>query len=601
MSETDQAFKTAMAQRGQGRMDEALGVLQEALKDDPDSPRLLHALGGMLVETGRADEGLVHLNRAAGIEPDNPLYHKALGDACIGAGDLDGAERAFRRALEVSPGYGLAAVGLANLQIGRDNYPEAERIYEQALTARPGQNPDPMVICGLAKAMLVTGRAGAAAELLRNGVRAWPGSPDIRAALCMTLNYADNVDPNAVVLEHVRLGQMAKAMFSIEPMEVANDPDPERPLKVGYLSPDFRTHSVAFFVESLLRCHDRERFEIYCYASFIGGHKPDETTDRLRALADHWRHVDVVSDPALAQMIRDDGIDLLVDLSGLTSGCRLMALHLKPAPVLVGFIGYPNISGIPTMDYRIVDEVTDPRDRPNMGGERLVRVPDCFLCYTPPPDAPEAGTPPCAERGEVTFGSFNIAMKITPTTCRMWANALLQVPLSRLILKSRGFANAVTRERCRERFAKRGLGEDRVELLAMTPSVAEHLDLYRRIDVALDTWPYNGTTTSCEAMWMGVPVVTRRGVAHASRVGASLLHAVGLDELVARNEEDFVRIAADLGSDEDRLAGLRSGLRSRMAQSPLCDGTGHARRIEGAYREMWRNWCSPRLAAGRGG
>ena len=373
------------------------------------------------------------------------------------------------------------------------------------------------------------------------------------------------------------------------PTAYANVREAARRLKIGYVSPDFRGHSVAYFVEPLLKGHDRQAVEVFCYAEVT---RPDTVTAHLQGLVDHWLVTVGLSDEELAERIRADGIDILVDLAGHTANNRLRVFARKPAPVQVTWLGYPNTTGLEAIDYRLVDAVTDPVGEADAwASETLVRLEGGFLCYGGLKDAPEPTVPPCLKTGTVTFGSFNNPAKVSAATFDAWATLLSRLPQARLLLKGKPFADAATRALFLARLGERGVAAERVELVAWLPGTAAHLALYHRVDIALDPFPYNGTTTTCEALWMGVPVVTLRGDRHAGRVGASLLSQIGLTDLIANSVEEYVEIALALARNPGRLDDLRRALRPRMAASPLCDGRAFARKMEAAFRTMWQVWC----------
>jgi predicted O-linked N-acetylglucosamine transferase (SPINDLY family) len=345
---------------------------------------------------------------------------------------------------------------------------------------------------------------------------------------------------------------------------------------------------VAYFVEPLLRGHDRQKVEVFCYAEVM---RPDMVTTRLKGLADRWLVTVGLSDQQLAERIRTDGIDILVDVAGHTTGDRLLVFARKPAPVQVTWLGYPNTTGLKAIDYRLVDEVTDPRGEADAwASENLVRLKGGFLCYGLR-DGPEPTSAPCLRTGTVTFGSFNNLAKVSTATFDAWAKLLCRLPRARLLLKELSFADAATRALVLDRLGERGVPAERVDLMARHPDFAEHLALYHRVDIALDPFPYNGTTTTCDALWMGVPVITLRGHRHAGRVGASLLTQVGLTDLIADSIEEYVEIAVALAGNLGRLDELHRLLRPRMAASPLCDEGAFACKMEAAFRAMWQHWC----------
>lgn len=352
-------------------------------------------------------------------------------------------------------------------------------------------------------------------------------------------------------------------------------------MKIGYVSGDFRRHSVANFLLPLFRHHDRSRFQVYCYTNNAWS---DDVTERLIAASDHWRRIFALDDEAAAKLIAEDGIDVLLDLSGHTANNRLSLFARQPAPVQATWLGYPGSTGIEAIQYRLVDAITDPPDEADSHySERLVRLDKGFLCYEPLDEAPE---PIARPDGPVRFGSFNNPAKLSPATLELWMKVLEAVDGSELVLKGRSLADAKMRQTLLTRFAKRGISPERIVLLEHMAAPERHMAAYGEVDIALDPFPYNGTTTTCEALWMGVPVVTLLGARHSARVGASLLTQVGLESLIARDERDYVRLAADLAADHRRRSGLRGKLRGMMRASPLCDGPGFARRLEEAYRGM---------------
>ncbi len=367
----------------------------------------------------------------------------------------------------------------------------------------------------------------------------------------------------------------------------ANDRAPERRLRVGYVSPDFRRHAVSIFFLPFLGAHDRANFDIACYSDW---HRPDENTETIRGLSNLFRHVHAVDDDALAEMIRRDGIDILVDLAGHQPSSRMLMFASKPAPVQVSWLGYPGTTGLSAIDWRISDAVCDPPEDDALSSERVLRLPG-FHAYVGPVESLPV-TPLPAASGPITFGSFNYLAKLSDTTLRLWARVLAAVPDSRLLLKGSYAVDEPTREMYRARFLAAGLPADRFEIVPRSPTVIEHLELYGRIDIALDPAPYCGTTTTCEALWMGVPVLTLKGDRHAARVGASLMQQVGLPDFVAASADEYVAHAVRWAQDRAALAELRAALRARMQASPLCDVTGLARNIADGYRMMWRDWCA---------
>ena len=333
----------------------------------------------------------------------------------------------------------------------------------------------------------------------------------------------------------------------------------------------------------------RAAIDVTLYADVA---RPDDYSARLQSYGAHWRDTVGRSDEALAALVREDGIDILVDLSGHTPGHRLLAFARKPAPVQVTWNGYPNTTGMAAIDHRITDALCDPPGATeHLHRETLVRLPAIYMAWQPPADAPAVAPLPAQTRHAVTFGSFNSCYKITPALIALWSRLLARAPASRLMLLT--IDGAVATTRIRDLFAANGVDAARLDI---RPRVTheEFLALHGEVDVALDAFPYHGTTTTCFSLWMGVPVVTRAGAVHAARVGASLLTNVGLPELVAHSDDEYVDIAARLAGDLPQLAALRAGLRERMTHSPLTDGRACARNLEHALRQMWMAWCAQR-------
>ncbi len=534
------------------RPDEAEALLRRALDVEPGEVAWPANLSLVLLARRRDAEAAAMADRALALDPDNPklLVNKAA--ALKALGQPEAALPCLRRAVALRPGY---AVGHNNL---------GNALREQGLIAE------------------------SVAEF-RAAVAADPAYLEARSNLVYTLNSLDTISPAEIAAEHAQAGAALMAAAP-PPLPHGNDRDPARRLRIGYVSPDFVAHSVAYFTENLLAHHDRGGFEVVCYST---GKQTDGLTPRLRAQADLWREAALLSDAELDAQIRADRIDILVDLAGHTANGRLGLFARRPAPVQVTWIGYPNTTGLPAIGYRIVDAITDPPgEADGWAAETLVRLPRGFLCYRPsdfaPPPAPRpaaAGTPPI-------FGSFNHLNKTNDRVVQTWSRILAAVPGSRLLLKQKAFADPGVQARYRDGFARHGVAPERLELAGRTPLVGDHLAIYAQVDIALDPFPYNGTTTTCEALYQGVPVVTLAGAHHVARVGASLLTQVGLAELVATDPDDYVRRAVALARDPARLAAISAGLRPAMARSALLDAPGFLREAEAAFRDMWRRWCA---------
>jgi predicted O-linked N-acetylglucosamine transferase (SPINDLY family) len=372
----------------------------------------------------------------------------------------------------------------------------------------------------------------------------------------------------------------------------SNNRDPDRRLRIGYVSSDLNRHPVGRFLLPLLEHHDKTQVEVFAYAQV---RVPDETTQQLRSFIDVWRNILGLSDAATAELIRQDQIDILVDLAGHTSSNRLLVFAQKPAPVQVSYLGYPASTGLSTIDYRLTDALADP---PGMTESRysecLLRLPHCAWCYQPAASTPPIGDLPAIRNGHITFGSFNNFSKVNEPLLEWWAEILRQVPGSRLLLKAKSFAAESVQQKVRNAFLRRGITTDRLTLYPFVQA-NDHLGMYGQVDIALDTFPYHGTTTTCEALWMGVPVITLAGQAHVSRVGVSLLTHAGMPEWIAADADEYVFKAIQLANDLPALTNIRLKIREQMMQSPLMDAATFARNIETAYRQIWRSWTESSL------
>ena len=607
-----EAFALAREHHQAGRLAEAEGLYTRILAVAPDHADCLHLMGVLANQTGRGELAVRLIGEAIARDGGDAAYHSNLGNALHALGRLEEAGGSYRRALALKPDYAGAHYNLASLLQAQGRCEEALGHFERALALWPG-HPDLHSNCGaalmelgrlseamvrferaltlkpdhaearnnLGKVCQELGRMAEAEAHYRETLRLRPDYAEAHSNLLMTLTYLSDRPADRLFAEHREYGRRRDRPVSPH----ANSREPGRRLRVGYVSGDFRRHVVATFAEPVLAVHDSAAVGVYCYSET---RRPDVVTARFKAMAEVWRDTAALGDEELAAQIRADGIDILVDLAGHSSFNRLPVFARKPAPVQVTWLGYPGTTGLAAMDYRLVDPVSDPEDSADtLATEALVRLRDGFLCYRPPP-APEPGREP----GPLTFGSFNNLNKLSEPVLTLWAKLLCRLPEARLLLKSRQLADPAVTRALRGAFKCRGVAGERLDLRGWTAGPEAHLETYRRLDIALDPFPYNGTTTTCEALWMGVPVVTLAGDRHAARMGTSLLTRLGLEELIAATEDGYLEIAATLAADPGRRARLRTELRGRMAASSLCDAAALARRLESAYRTMWRQWCA---------
>ncbi len=629
--------------------EDAERAFRRALELDPGLYQAVTHLARLLAELKRSDEAMSLHRQALAIEPENPVSLRGLGQLCYERGDVEEAERLYRAARELTPNHPETLNALGVVLKDRGEFDEAMSLWRRAtelspnysvahnnigvmlrLMRRPGEalaplrmalqlNPnDSMAAGNLAHALLNLGKTTDAEDVAREILRRDPvnaeghlmlgfalayqarveeaiaefllsleSAPGTTTNICNTLFaslYSDQRTPAAIAELHRSLSlQIAPATTPYSTW--LHPASKDAPLRIGYLSPDMRVHPVSTFFEAVMSHHDRSHMEIYCYSTTEA---PDDTTRRLRELSTVWRDCAGRPDKWIAERIHADGIQILVDLAGHTSGNRAAVLRAKPAPVQALYIGYPGTTGLLEVDYLIADSRVCPPEHDSLYTERVARLGGSFWCFRPPEMAPEPAPPPVLRNGYVTFGSFNAAQKITDSTVRLWAQVLETMPRSRLLLKSLSFADEKLRTRFKRRFIEAGVAAERLEMLEPNERKQFYAE-YRHIDIALDPIPYNGGTTSCEALWMGVPVIALRGELFRGRMAAAILEIIGLPELAADSTAGYVSVASRLAADPARIARLHSGLREQVARSPLCDGNRAARELEGLYRDMWRD------------
>lgn len=514
------------------------------------------------------------------LQPESTALLLSLGNVLAEQGKRDEAEACYRRALVVDPRLAEAYCNLGNVVRDGGRLDEALVAYEKALQLRPDF---PEALFNLGNVLKDIGKLHEALAAYRRAMALAPRDAEIHTNLLGALNYAPGVPPGEIYAEHLAYGRRFAAAKDSRPF--ASTRDEMRPLRIGYVSGDLRRHPVAQFLEPVLANHDREQWQVFCYYNYPWS---DAVTSGLRLHADAWRDVWRLGDEALAEAIRADGIDILIDLSGHTAQHRLQVFARKPAPVQATWLGYLNTTGLEAVDYRITDSCASPAAFDALHSERLVRLPHSQWCYRAPADAPDVAPAPCAINGYVTFGAFSNLAKIGPDVIKLWRALLERVSSARLIVMGPGLASI--HGEFLTRFTSQGIDAARVELHEAKP-LLEYLDFHRAIDVMLDTFPYAGGTTTCHAAWMGVPAVTMVGNTVPSRGGASVLHSLGLDEFVVADGKSYLDVAARLAADRPALASLRRELRGRMAASTLCDAASFTRDLERAYRAMWQAWC----------
>ncbi len=571
------------------RPQDAIAAYRKALERDPRHAMAANNLGCLQEAAGDLDGAGASYDQALRADPKLANAHFNRGNLARQRGDLAGAEAGFEQALALEPERPEWIGALADMRLLRWRLDEAEAGHRAALALAPAS---PHAHFSLGNTLMLLGRVDEAEACFRRAIDFHSDLVEAHSNLLLCLLYRRGAEGAALFDEHLAWARRHAEGFEVPGGHPAIERRRGRRLNVGYVSPNFHRHSVASFFEPLLAAHDRRSVRVFCYS---GVQQPDDVTARLRGLADEWRDLRGVGGDAAARLIRADRIDILVDLAGHTGGGRPLLFARRPAPVQVAWLGYPNTTGLAQMDYRLTDAVVDPPgEADRLHTEKLVRLPDGFLCYQPEAGSPEPGEPPSVAgvqtSGRITFGCFNNLAKVTPEMVALWARLLGAMPGSRLMMKAHALGSASARHRLLEQFAAAGIAAERVALLGPEDSAVSHLARYRDVDIALDTYPYNGTTTTCEALWMGVPVVTLAGPTHVARVGASLLKRVGLDELGAGTPEDYLARARALAGDAARLRALRAGMRARLRASPLLDAARFARAVETAYRTAWNAW-----------
>jgi len=604
------------------RASEAAIVFEKALSLNPESAEVHNNLGMLHSQAGKHTKAIAHFQAAIKLGPSVPHIHNNLGNALCAAKDLAGAQKAFEAALDLDPDHLDALNNLGNLFAGRGDFEQAKSCFLQAIRAkqdcadahynlgnllRESFNIDEAISCfinaiqanpqsaaamtNLAESLQVLGDLDTAEEWLHKALFLDDASDTIWGLLLSCMQYNPVYSTREIFQEHAQWGTRFAGKRTIMPYH--NTINPRRRLTIGYVSPDFCGHPAGAFLEPLLANHDSSAFEIICYSNTV---KEDAATSRFKSCAKLFHNISNLSDDEAEKLVRGDSVDLLVDCAGHTFGNRLALMARKPAPVQITFLGYPGTTGLSAIDYRLTDAIADPEGEEHFYAETLVRIQGGFSCWKPPAIAPEISPLPAAARGAVTFGSLHTLARLNPVTIALWSEVIKAVPGSQLLI-FRTTLTPIARERLSWLFAENGVDTKRIIMTSAVPPKGGHLAVYDAIDIALDTFPWSGHTTACEALYMGVPMVTLAGNRHAGRMVASVLTQIQKAAWIARSREDFITIARRLASDITALKEIRRNLRAQATGSRLCDGAAYARAVEEQYRLMWRNWCDQHSAA----
>lgn len=614
-------FHAALAEVliARGKPEQASEALRNASLLAPDSPEIANAVAVLLQRYGAAADQAPAWRRVVQLAPQNAQALAHLGRALVQSGKAGEAVEAYQRALAVDPNlfeaqHGLAVAftlekrpgeaieparrameirpddaqpyhALAVAHVGLRQYDEAIDLLRRAVELNPNfkDAQDRLTVL-----LASTGDLAGARQRWDELLKIFPHDPTALSNVLMTLNYLPELSREQIFEAHRRWGETHAEPLNEDFRPHSNTPEQNRRLRIGYVSPDFYRHPVAHFVGPIFASHHQDKYEV---VGFSDVPRPDGTTHQLQALSSKWISIVGKSNKQVADLARFEGIDVLIDLTGHTGRHRLGAFALRAAPVQISYLGYCNTTGMSAMDWIVGDNITDPPDDTQPYVEKLLRLPGCFCCYSPPNDAPEVNELPAMSGRPVTIGAFHALRKLNDRVLDLWCRLLRdELPDARLLVW-RTYLTPRVEARLREAFAARGVGGDRLEFRAHKPESGTFLSVYHDVDLSLDAFPWSGHTTSCDALWMGVPLVTLRGYTHCGRMAASTLTAAGFGRFVADSEDDYVRIVEELASDLAALAELRRTMRATMAASALCDGAKFIVGWERALRDAWKAWC----------
>uniref|UniRef100_A0A9I9DX94 Probable UDP-N-acetylglucosamine--peptide N-acetylglucosaminyltransferase SPINDLY n=1 Tax=Cucumis melo TaxID=3656 RepID=A0A9I9DX94_CUCME len=584
----------------EGDINQGVAYYKRALYYNWHYADAMYNLGVAYGEMLKFDMAIVFYELAFHFNPHCAEACNNLGVIYKDQDNLDKAVECYQLALSIKPNFSQSLNNLGVVYTVQGKMDAAASMIEKAILANPTYAE---AYNNLGVLHRDAGNITMAVDAYERCLKIDPDSRNAGQNRLLAMNYIDEGHEDKLYEAHRDWGRRFMRLYP-QYTSWDNPKDPERPLVIGYVSPDYFTHSVSYFVEAPLVHHDYANYKVVIYSAVV---KADAKTIRFRdKVLKHggvWRDIYGIDEKKVASMVREDKVDILVELTGHTANNKLGMMACRPAPVQwrrapgvnyvfkVTWIGYPNTTGLPTIDYRITDALTDPPNTKQKHVEELVRLPECFLCYTPSPEAGSVSSAPALSNGFITFGSFNNLAKITPKVLQVWARILCAIPNSRLVVKCKPFCCDSVRQRFLSTLEQLGLESQRVDLLPLILLNHDHMQAYSLMDISLDTFPYAGTTTTCESLYMGVPCVTMAGSVHAHNVGVSLLSKVGLGHLVAKNEEEYVKLALQLASDVTALSNLRMSLRNLMSKSPVCDGPNFILGLESTYRKMWHRYC----------
>jgi|WetSurMetagenome_2_1015567.scaffolds.fasta_scaffold15743_3 protein O-GlcNAc transferase len=563
----------------------AIQALEQLLKKVPQAKHLNIELALMHQKLFNLDQAIEYYKKLPKLGIKSVELYNQLGLAYLFKNQPVDAESPFLQAVKLNPTFISPYI---NLGICYEMLSKHQKSIEYNLKAIEIDPTDIKPYNNLANLYKNKTMINESLYHYRKVLEIQPNHATAYSNFLLSLHY-HTYDKKEVFEEHQKF---EKACTSRNPPISYLNTCEERKLRIGYLSPDFKKHSVAFFIEPIIENHDRDKFEVYCYYL---QKVEDSFTKRFIELADKWVVAANLSTPGLAQEIYNDKIDILIDLSGHTGNNRLPLFAYKPAPIQITYLGYPDTTGLSTIDYRIVDNYVEPEEEGDLyTTEKLLRMSHSYFCYTPIEKCPVTGDTPALKNGYITFGSFNNYAKVSDVIVDVWAAVLKAIPTSKFLLKNQALKDPDTWEHFKTRMAERGVDTHRLQYSKFAKSTQDHLRVYQKVDIALDSFPYNGATTTFEALWMGVPVITLVGDTHVSRVGKSILATLGFDNLIAHTPDEFVTICQTLANDVNYLQNFRQTIREKMQNSPVMDAKTFTRELEELYQRVWKNWCENR-------
>lgn len=568
-----------------GQTTEAEAAFRQAIANDACYFDAYNNLGTGLYLQARYDEAAMAFREAVSVAPKEPSARNNLANVLAMLGKIDEAEQVCREAVEIDGSHVISHITLGGVLEAQGQFFEAEIAFRTALDLNP---QIPTAWNNLGNLFRAQGRPIDAINAFRRAIALEPNNAMAHSNLLFSLALDPEVSPISILAEARNWDARHAVPLAKNIQRHGNERSRDRRLRVGYVSADFHDHAVGRFLSPLYATHDRQQFEIFSYADVA---RVDDQTSWFEQHSDHWCRSFGMADNQLAERIRHDGIDVLIDVAGHTAGNRLLAFAEEPAPVQASWLGYGGTTGLKAMGWRITDHHTDPTGSDAHYCEKLLRLPDSLFCYAPNENFPDVQSAPVEVNGFVTFGSLNNFSKINDRTLRCWAGILAAVPNSRMVIKGRGLGDSQLRQRVSKIFAAQGVSEGRLELFDYLRDKQSHLSLFGKIDIMLDSFPYSGATTVCEALWMGVPSVTIAGDKYVSRMATGILNVVGADELVADNEQAYLELARSLAATPEKIITYRKTLRQRTATSPLTDQKAFVTAMENAIRQMWCNWC----------